>query len=136
MSPTPSHLQQYILESLPITAEHSSEKLKFFQVLMPSFCELLPTLFVTACFFVLITIDLLIALLTYFSFINCLYIVDFENFVGFSAKKVLKMWSVDAPTFVLIIRLSLLALCVLKVNGRPFTPLIFYTPSFFPFLYY
>ena len=86
---------------------------------MPSFCGLLPTLFVTACFFVLITIDFLIALLTYFSFINCLYIVDFENFVGFSAKKVLKMWSVDAPTFVLTIRLSLLALCVLKVDDCP-----------------
>ena len=29
------------------------------------------------------------------------------------------MWSVDAPTFVLTIRLSLLASRVLKVDGRP-----------------
>ena len=85
-------------------------------------------------FFVLITIDFLIALLTYFSFFNCLYIVDFENFVGFSAEKVLKMWSVDAPTFVLTIRLSLLASRVLKVDGRPLHHWISTHPVSFHFL--
>ena len=114
-----SRLQQYILESLPITIEHSSENQKFYQVSKAQFLRALAHLIRNSLFFVLITIDFLIAVLTYFSFFNCLYIVDFENFVGFSAKKVLKMWSVDAPTFVLTIRLSLLASRVLKVDGRP-----------------
>ena len=45
-------------------------------------------LFRSCLFFALTTIDFLIALLTYFSFFSCRYNVDFENFFGFSAKKV------------------------------------------------
>ena len=94
-----SRLQQYIVESLLITTEHSSEKQKLFQVSNAQFMRALAHLIRSSLFFVLITIDFLIALLMYFSFFNCLYIFDFENFVGFSAKEVLKMWSVDAPIF-------------------------------------
>ena len=70
-----SRLQQYILESLPITAEHSSEKQKFFQVSNAQFLRALAHLIRSCLFFVLITIDFLIALLTYFSFFNRLYIL-------------------------------------------------------------
>ena len=66
-----SHLQQYILESLLITTEHSSEKLKFFQISNAQFLRALAHLIRNSLFFVLITIDFLIALLTYFSFISC-----------------------------------------------------------------
>ena len=96
-----SRLQLYIVESLPIsiTTEYSSEKQKLFQVSNAQFLRALAHLIRSSLFFVLITIDFLIALLMYFSFFNCLYIFDFENFVGFSAKEVLEMWSVDAPIF-------------------------------------
>ena len=74
-----SRLQQYILESLPISTEYSSEKLKFFQVSNAQFLRALAHLIRSSLFFALITIDFLIALMTYFSFFNCQK--GFENVV-------------------------------------------------------
>ena len=117
-----SRLQQYMLEFLPITTEHSSEKQKFFQVSNAQFLWALVHLIRNCLIFILITIDFLIVIdLQTYSVLQLLQLPSFDNVLltlkGFSAKKVLKMWSVDAPTLVLTFNYTL-ASRILNVDGR------------------
>ena len=114
-----SLLQQYTLESLPMTTKHSSEKQNFFHASNVQFLWDLAHLTQRCLFFALTTIDFLINFLKYFNFLSCLYNVALPNLFGFSTKKVLNMWVVDAPIFVFIILFSQLALRVVNFEVHP-----------------
>ena len=116
-----------MLEFFPITTEHSSEKQKFFQVSNAQFLRALVHL-IRSCFslffFVLITIDFLIVIaLQRYSVLQLLQLPNVDDVLltlkGFSAKKAFKMWSVDAPTFVLTFNYTLASRNrILNVDGR------------------